>query len=95
LQKHALTNEEIKAHVLDENIRIHALEGYQYDSLHPEQYNFFQNIRTNRIVDNISRLLHPKSRILDLGCGTGYLLLRLIQEGFHVTGVDLSQEILD
>src|SRR5699024_9620684 len=32
--------------------------------------------------------------ILDVGCGTGELLLRLLKEGAHVTGVDLSADML-
>ncbi|TWI56374.1 class I SAM-dependent DNA methyltransferase [Halalkalibacter nanhaiisediminis] len=32
--------------------------------------------------------------ILDIGCGTGELLVRLHQEGANVTGVDLSAEML-
>ena len=35
----------------------------------------------------------PKT-ILDLGCGTGSILLPLAQEGFDVIGVDLSPEML-
>ena len=33
--------------------------------------------------------------ILELGCGTGRVALALAQEGFHVTGLDLSQQMLD
>lgn len=32
---------------------------------------------------------------LDLGCGTGNLTLRLAVRGLHVTGLDLSPEMLD
>ncbi|WP_428909193.1 class I SAM-dependent DNA methyltransferase [Niallia sp. Krafla_26] len=34
------------------------------------------------------------SRFLDLACGTGEVSLRLAKEGFQVTGVDLSAEML-
>ncbi|AEH47152.1 class I SAM-dependent DNA methyltransferase [Parageobacillus thermoglucosidasius] len=33
-------------------------------------------------------------RILDIGCGTGELAIRLAKEGFLVTGVDLSENML-
>ncbi|RHW40982.1 class I SAM-dependent methyltransferase [Neobacillus notoginsengisoli] len=38
----------------------------------------------------------PKSEksFLDLGCGTGEISLRLADSGFHVTGVDLSPDML-
>lgn len=34
------------------------------------------------------------SELLDIGCGTGELTIRLAKEGFHVTGVDLSEDML-
>ena len=34
----------------------------------------------------------PGSRVLDLGCGNGALCGRLSQAGFHVSGVDVSEE---
>jgi SAM-dependent methyltransferase len=35
------------------------------------------------------------SPILELGCGTGRLVVPLAQEGYHVTGVDLSEAMID
>ncbi|MBW3113038.1 methyltransferase domain-containing protein [Bacillus sp. MCCB 382] len=37
--------------------------------------------------------IHGK-RILDIACGTGELSLRLVREGYDVTGVDLSSDML-
>jgi SAM-dependent methyltransferase len=34
------------------------------------------------------------TRLLDLACGTGELSVRLAQDGFQVTGVDLSEDML-
>jgi SAM-dependent methyltransferase len=34
-------------------------------------------------------------RLLDLGCGTGTHAIRLAEEGFDVTGIDLSPEMID
>jgi len=33
--------------------------------------------------------------ILELGCGTGRVALTLAQEGFRITGLDLSKQMLD
>jgi len=36
-----------------------------------------------------------QGEILELGCGTGRVALALAADGFHVTGLDLSQQMLD
>lgn len=40
------------------------------------------------------RFQAPGIRVLDLGCGTGELSIRMIKQGFDVTGVDLSENML-
>lgn len=39
-------------------------------------------------------ILHPGQRILEIGCGNGYLTLELAREGHTVIGLDKSEEIL-
>jgi len=39
-------------------------------------------------------LVEPQSKVLDLGCGTGYFLNRLIEQNFKAIGVDLSNQML-
>ncbi|MHB1483071.1 MAG: class I SAM-dependent methyltransferase [Saccharofermentanales bacterium] len=36
-----------------------------------------------------------KGEVLELGCGTGRVALTLAREGLKVTGLDLSDEMLD
>jgi SAM-dependent methyltransferase len=38
---------------------------------------------------------HNCNNILELGCGTGRIAIPLAKEGFNVTGLDLSNEMLD
>ncbi len=90
----AVTSPVTKEKVLEENRRVHALENRLYLTRHPEQTNFFQNAILKKIVNEISATLEPDSKILDLGCGTGYLSLGFLSQGFHVTGLDLSREML-
>ncbi|WP_018756782.1 class I SAM-dependent DNA methyltransferase [Paenibacillus terrigena] len=40
-----------------------------------------------------ARFGKPKT-IVDLGCGTGSLMIPLASEGYHVTGIDLSSDML-
>ncbi|MEK7759371.1 MAG: class I SAM-dependent methyltransferase, partial [Pseudomonadota bacterium] len=40
-------------------------------------------------------VLPPGASVLDVGCGTGYFTRRLASDGFDVTGVDASAEMID
>lgn len=42
----------------------------------------------------INKYTHPTQSIIDLGTGTGEIALRLSNNGYNVTGVDLSEEML-
>lgn len=46
------------------------------------------------IYDLALRHLRPGARILDLCCGTGHVARALTEAGFHVTGLDASDEML-
>lgn len=83
-----------KEKVLEENRRVHALENRLYLSRHPEQTNFFQSAILETTVDKVCVTLNSDAKILDLGCGTGYLSLRFLSKGYQVTGLDLSQEMI-
>lgn len=44
--------------------------------------------------DSILSLIPPKTRILDLGCGTGGLLVRLKERGHDVVGVECEERLV-
>jgi ubiquinone/menaquinone biosynthesis C-methylase UbiE len=47
-------------------------------------------------LDLLSRLSgSPPRRVLDVGCGTGFLALRFAELGHTVTGIDLSPQMID
>lgn len=47
-----------------------------------------------RTYDKVAQLARGPE-VLDLGCGTGNLTVRLAARGLHVTGLDLSPEMLE
>jgi SAM-dependent methyltransferase len=45
-------------------------------------------------ADLVTRLVGPGSRVLDAGCGTGRVAIRLAQLGYDCVGVDLDASML-
>lgn len=43
----------------------------------------------------VAALLPPPARVLDAGCGTGRVTVRLAELGYRVVGVDVDQAMLD
>jgi SAM-dependent methyltransferase len=87
--------ENLQEKILQENLRVHASENRLYLERHPEQTNFYQARILKSALQHVTENLDPEtSRILDLGCGTGYTTLKLLARGFAVTGVDLSREMV-
>ena len=50
---------------------------------------------TTEFIGLLHQRIAPKSAVLDLGCGTGVLTKALAELGHDVTGVDISQAMLD
>lgn len=62
--------------------------SYYYDEI-------MEMIEYDGWVDMVKRYLSPSSRILDLACGSGTLAISLANDGFNVSGLDLSREIIN
>lgn len=43
----------------------------------------------------VERLVDPPGRVLDAGCGTGRIAVRLAEQGYDVVGVDVDASMLD
>ena len=50
--------------------------------------------KTKEDVKALKRVLDPTDLILDLGCGWGRVTCVLAAEGYHVSGVDLSENLI-
>lgn len=61
--------------------------SYYYDLL-------MQDVPYHKWVTKTKEYLPLGSKILDVGCGTGTLSQLLAKEGYHVTGVDVSEDML-
>ena len=70
--------------------------GNSYDKICEQWYDFRKNTKINRCVAEFSELLRPGSKVLDVGCGTGYpISAYLVGRGFTVTGIDISEKMLE
>ena len=54
---------------------------------------YFETIvRSGYLQEMVNFLYRPSGRVLDFGCGSGWVGLRLAEKGMHLEGVDLSAE---
>jgi ubiquinone/menaquinone biosynthesis C-methylase UbiE len=72
------------------------MDGEEFDQL----VRFFDGMATTNWLSSIHEKLKNATgswqgkQILDVGCGTGRFLLRGVKEAEHVTGIDLSTEMI-
>jgi SAM-dependent methyltransferase len=78
--------------------RLGQVQAY-YDRLAPrlvavEARNWHLQSRMRLVLETIDRYA-PPGRVLDVGCGTGFLLERLAERGYSGVGIDLSPESVE
>lgn len=77
---------------------------YPLESLHTSSTERWSQWRSPSIIELSAldtchvvkaMLPHPGRKILEVGCGNGYLSLELARAGHTVTGLDSSSEIIE
>ena len=70
---------------------------YFYKSFFRDPYliKLFLQEEINYFLEMLKKYSYPGARILDVGCGSGYISLELARSGYHVTGIDISSKVID
>jgi SAM-dependent methyltransferase len=74
----------------DQDIRYHAAIAHEYDAVITQPRAFPNDL----LFGALDPLIVPGARMLDLGCGTGQMLLRYARRFSAATGVDHSPQML-
>ncbi|HKJ24143.1 MAG TPA: methyltransferase domain-containing protein, partial [Myxococcota bacterium] len=65
----------------------------------PHRYDFGMRLLTlggvGRAYDRLAARVEEGQRVLDVGCGTGALTLRMARRGARVKAIDVSAEMLE
>jgi 2-polyprenyl-3-methyl-5-hydroxy-6-metoxy-1,4-benzoquinol methylase len=51
--------------------------------------------RVRLFLKLLGKYAKPKARILDVGCGPGYISLELARAGYYVTGIDIADQAIE
>jgi len=55
----------------------------------------YLNVIVPKIQDALRRLALPKARVLDIGCGLGYLTNIVSKGGYDITGIDVAEKAIE
>ena len=56
---------------------------------------FMKHVDYNGWYKFLRNFMKKKGEVIDLGCGTGEFIYRLLKDDFSVTGIDLSEKMLE
>lgn len=81
--------------IIEANKELHRIESKDYEALHPEEFNSFEQRRMQNELAFILKHLPHNIKVLDIGCGTGNIALKLLaMSNCSIWGVDLSDDML-
>lgn len=83
-------NEVDKEKIIEENFKLYRLEEDNYVFLHPEIYNWFEQNEIKKDISFLRKNTKGGNKALDIGCGMGNITLKLLEQGFNVTALDIS-----
>jgi SAM-dependent methyltransferase len=80
--------------VIEGNKLVHSKEAAYYDIIHQEIWNKKEQKRLiESLKESVNKIQNNNWFALDFGAGTGNLTEKLLDMGFNVTAVDLSEEM--
>ena len=73
------------------------LKQGDYFNKNLERYEAVHDLHFNRVLSHFLKFANfpPKSKLLELGCGSGRYTIPLLKNGFVITGVDLSSRSIE
>ncbi len=87
---------DIKSRIIEDNIKMHAVEADYYDIFHRELTNGYILKNLNKDINFVLTTFGSSSpHILDMGAGTGYMTIPFLKKGCFVDAVDISPEMLN
>jgi ubiquinone/menaquinone biosynthesis C-methylase UbiE len=87
------TNDKNYDDAIKANIAVHSAMANDYNTIEPH-FRPESIQRVNGIIDQISKEITIKNA-LDLGCGTGFMINILKKHASNITGIDVTQPMLD
>lgn len=91
--------DDLAAKIREANVRLHDEKAREFDQEEIHMHKARVQQRTEALVDFAAEAARQGAadtpRLLDVGCGTGNLSVRLAKRGFDVTGLDISSGMLE
>ena len=91
-----VTDSQTRESIIASNILVHRAEAHTYDDVRLEIYNRYEQKRIVELLNRLDSLIENNAkRALDFGAGTGNITQKLLRQGYEVTALDISSEMLD